>query len=333
MNPAISKKTYRPALKVSMHITPEATPDELAFARQLGVDCVYTWIRDEQRTLAYLRELRHKVEDAGLCLYNVGNMTVGKSDKIHLALPGRDEVIADFCALIEALGAAGIGVTTFTWEPTQVWSTGRRPTRGGAEARYVDLAEMAARPYTHGRAYSQEEIWDNFSYLMERLIPVAEGAGVRLALHPNDPPAESLGGIPCLIHSAESYRKAFCVANSPALGMEFCAGCWLEGGDGFGDMLAGIREFVADDRILVFHFRNVSSPLPVFTETFLDDGYMDMYQVMRTLVETGYPGTVIYDHTPRFVGEYAAGGGPAFALGYMRALIERAMDECGAARG
>ncbi len=327
----MTRKQYRPALKLSMHVSPEATPDELRFASQLGVDCVYTWVRDEQRSVAFLTELRHKVEDAGLRLNNVGNMTVAKSDKIHLALPGRDQVIADFVAFLEALSQAGIHVTTFTWEPDQVWSSAPSTTRGGARARHVDLAEMARRPFTHGRAYSEEELWDNFEYLMERLIPAAEGTGVRLALHPNDPPTESLGGIPCLIRNAAAYRKAFALAGSQALGMEFCAGCWLEGGEAFGDILANIREFVADDRILIFHFRNVSSPQPVFTETFLDNGYMDMYQIMKTLVETGYPGTAILDHTPRFAGEYAAGAGTAYAIGYMRALMERAMDELGLA--
>jgi len=157
------RKVYRPALRLSMHITPAAEQDELLFARQLGVDCVYTWVNDSQRNVAFLTELRHKVEDAGLCLYNVGNMSVGKSDKIHLALPGRDAVIADFVAFVEALGKAGIHVTTFTWEPTQVWSSEPSSTRGGARARHVDLAEMARRPYTHGRAYSEDELWDNFA--------------------------------------------------------------------------------------------------------------------------------------------------------------------------
>ena len=323
----MTREEYCPALKLAMHISPDANPDELLFARQLGVDCVYTWVGDGQRTAAYLTELRHKVEDAGLCLYNVGNMTVGKSDKVHLGLPGRDQVIADLAAFVQALGQAGIRVTTFTWEPTQVWSSEPGATRGNARARHVDLAEMARRPMTHGRPYSEEELWANFAYLMERLIPVAESAGVRLALHPNDPPAESLGGIPCLIRSAASYRKAFALAGSHALGMEFCTGCWLEGGEAFGDILSGVREFTSDDRVLIVHFRNVSSTLPVFTETFLDNGCMDMYRVMKTLVETRYTGTVILDHTPRFTGEYAAGGGTGYALGYMRALIERAMDE------
>lgn len=307
-------------LRLSLSTAADAGPDELAFARQLGVDCVYTWVHDDQRDADYLTTLRHKVEDAGLTLHMVGNVTVGKSDKIHLALPGRDEMIADFCAFVEALGEAGIGVTTFTWEPTQVWSSEPGETRG-AVARRVDLDEMRRRPFTHGRAYSEEELWDNFSYFMERIIPVAESAGVRLALHPNDPPTDSLGGIPCLIRSAAAYRRAFEIADSPSLGMEFCIGCWLEGGKAFGNLLEGIREFHADGRILIVHFRNVSAPLPCFAETFLDNGYMDMHEVMRALVEVGYAGTVTPDHMPRFAAKYDAGGRLAYAIGYMKALL------------
>lgn len=307
------------SLKLSLHISPEARPDELAFARQLGCDCVYTWVGAHQRDADFLSDLREKVEDVGLTLYNVGNMDVGKSDKIHLALPGRDEDITAFQDFVRNLGEAGIGVTTFTWEPDRVWSSEPSETRG-ARTRYVNLEELQQRSNTHGRRYTEEELWDNFRYFMERIIPVAEESDVRLALHPNDPPAESLGGIPCLIRSAEAYRKAFEIADSPNLGMEFCTGCWLEGGDDFGDVLAGIRGFQADDRILIVHFRNVSSPLPEFKETFLDNGYMDMLEVMQTLVDVNYPGTVIYDHTPQFAGDYAKGGGPGYGIGYIKAL-------------
>jgi mannonate dehydratase len=311
--------------RISLNISSEATPEELAFARAVGAECAYVWVRNDQRDLAFLTALKKKVEDAGLTLYMVGNMAVGKSDKIHLALPGRDEMIAAYQAFIENLGRAGIGVTTFTWEPDQVWSSEPGESRG-ATARRVDMAALRQRPYTHERAYTEAELWDNFAYFMERIIPVAERAGVRLALHPNDPPtSEPLGGIPCIIRSAAAYRKAYQIANSKALGMEFC---WLEGGStGFGDVLAGIREFQADGRILIVHFRNVSATLPDFTETFLDNGYMDMYQVMKTLVEVGYTGTVTFDHTPRLVGDYAKGGGPGFATGYMRALLNCATRE------
>jgi mannonate dehydratase len=98
----------------------------------------------------------------------------------------------------------------------------------------------------------------------------------------------------------------------------------------FGDMLKSIRYFHEQSRIFIVHFRNVTSTLPRFTETFLDNGYMDMYQVMKVFVEIGYNGTVILDHSPRFAGDYAKGGGTAYAIGYMRALIERAEAELAA---
>ncbi len=315
--------------RLSLSIKPDPSVEDLLFSRQLGVECLYTWVQGNQRSYDYLDSLRRRVEDAGFTLHNVGNMEVAKSDKIHLALPGRDTVIAQFQEFIHDLGRAGIHVTTFTWEPTRVWSSEPGECRG-AVARRGDLNEMLQRPFTHGRAYSESEIWDNFSYFMERIIPVAEQAGVRLALHPNDPPAPKYGGIPSLIHSFDSYKRAFAIADSHYLGMEFCTGCWLEGGDeGFGNILEGIRYFTEHDKILLVHFRNVSSPLPVFTETFLDNGYMDMYQVMKALYEGGYGNTVTLDHTPKFAGDYARGAGPAYAIGYMKALMQRAEAELG----
>lgn len=327
-----ARPSGRSRLKLSMFINPDPAEDELLFARQLGMDCVYTWLQDDQTSSEYLQALRARVEAHGLILWNAGSMTLGKNDKIHLALPGRDEAIASFQQFIRNLGRAGIGTTTFTWEPDKVWSSPPAETRGAA-ARHVDLAELRRRPFTHERAYGRDELWANFEYFIQRIIPVAQEAGVRLALHPNDPPTEEpLGGIPCLIHSFEDYERAFSIANSANLGMEFCCGCWLEGGPAFGNMLQSIRHFHKQKRIFIVHFRNVTSTLPVFTETFLDDGYMDMYQVMKVFVEIGYGGSVILDHTPRFAGGFAAGGGTAYAIGYMRALIERAEAELAASQ-
>ena len=82
-------------------------------------------------------------------------------------------------------------------------------------------------------------------------------------------------------------------------------------------------------KIFIVHFRNITSPLPTFTETFLDDGYMDMYQVMKTFVDVGYTESMTLDHTPKFVDDYAKGSGTAYAIGYMRALVERAEAELG----
>jgi mannonate dehydratase len=149
-------------IKFSMAIRSDIDEAELQFAAQLGVPCVYTWVRPEQRSYETLARLRQRVEAAGLELYMTGNMEVGKSDKIHLALPGRDEAIAHFQDFVRNLGRAGIRHTTFTWEPDQVWSSAPATTRGGAVTRHVDLNELQQRPYTHDRAYRSEDIWDNF---------------------------------------------------------------------------------------------------------------------------------------------------------------------------
>ncbi len=318
--------TVASKIKLSAKIRPTPDDDELLFLRQLGLEYCYTWVEDAQSNYDYLSHLNERVANAGLTLYNVGNFNIGKSPKIHLGLAGRDQDIDRFAQFLRDLSRVGIRTTTFTWEPDRVWSSPPGKNRF-ASARYVSLAELKAHPLTHGRRYTLDELWENFAYFMGRIIPIAEETGVRLALHPNDPPADELGGIPCLINSRARYHRAFEIANSPLLGMEFCTGCWLEGGDDFGDMLTGIEHFVNEGRVFIVHFRNVTAPHPQFTETFLDNGYFDMYQAMKAFVATGYDGTMILDHTPTFVGDYHIGAGTAYAIGYMRALIERAEDE------
>lgn len=324
-----AEPTVRSQIKLSAAINPQPSADELLFLRQLGVSYCYTWLPDELTNYDYLARLKDQLARAGLTLYNVGNMSLGKSPRIHLGTAGRDEDIARFAQFLRDLSRAGIKTTTFTWEPDRVWSSAPGESRH-AKARKVDLAELKTRPLTQGRAYSLDELWENFAYFIRAIIPVAEETGVRLALHPNDPPTDALGGVPCLINSRERYERAFTIAGSPALGMEFCTGCWLEGGSEFGDMLASIAHYLQEQRILIVHFRNVSAPLPAFTETFLDNGYFDMYGATKALVAGGYDGTIILDHTPMFAGDYHLGAGTAYAIAYMRALIERAEDELSA---
>ena len=338
------------SIKFSVVISSRPSDDELLFVRQLGVDYVYADVSAETLGVQFLTDLRLRVADAGLTLYDVAYPALIRSDKIHLALPGRDEAIGEFKNFVSNVGHAGIHAIAFIWSPTPVWTSGTGECRG-ARCRRVDLDEMLKRPFTHGREYTEDEIWDNFNYFLREVIPVAEEADVRLALHPSDPPVPSLGGIPNLIHSWEDYERAFEMADSPYLGMEFCTGCWLEGGEAFGDMLQAIPHFNSEDRIVCANFRNVSSTLPRFTETFVDAGYMDMYPVMKAFVEVGYQGTMILDHTPRFSRtpsrdsdddhpDYYALAAPlrriardsekAYAIGYMRALMERAEAELNA---
>ena len=134
-------------IKLCLHIPPEPQDDDLVFAAQLGVDYVYTWIKEQNSDYRQLLKLKARVESYGLTLYNVGCLGLGKNDKVHLALPGRDEGITRFNRFLQNLGRAGIDTTTFTWEPAGVHSTSREtPARGGALARSVDMEELQKRP-------------------------------------------------------------------------------------------------------------------------------------------------------------------------------------------
>ena len=157
-----------------------------------------------------------------------------------LGLPERDAKIEEYKTHLRNLGKAGIPYTTYAHMANGIWSTERETTRGGAPARAFDLAKadtgtglganITARSPT-GASYSEDEIWDNFAYFIKQVVPVAEEAGVRIGIHPDDPPVPELGGVPrCIFSSFEGYRRALEIADSPNVGMCLCVGCWLEGG-------------------------------------------------------------------------------------------------------
>ncbi|MEA4823075.1 MAG: mannonate dehydratase [Clostridiaceae bacterium] len=326
-------------IKLSNIIAPDADENRVAFLEKLGIRYAYTWKGgDLVRAYDELARLRELLSRHGITLYNAGDYKIAKSPNIHLGTPERDRDIEAFAEVLRTLARLGVYNTTFTWEPDQVWSSGQTMTRGGAIARYCDERELEKKELTHGRRYEKEELWENFNYFMRRIIPVCEETGVRLALHPNDPPMPEIAGIACLIISRDDYRRAFTIADSyasasykasgarPSLGMEFCCGCWLEGGERFGDILAGVREFAAEKRIIITHFRNVDQPLPHFVETFIDGGYMDMYRLMRTFYEADYDGTIIYDHSPILLPDGGGWAETAYSVGYMQALMRVASE-------
>jgi mannonate dehydratase len=135
-----------------------------------------------------------------------------------------------------------------------------------------------------------------------------------------------------IFRSLQAFRRAMEISNhSPYSGLLFCVGSWAEmlGAGGKGeDVIAAIREFAGSGHIFQVHFRNISSNLPDFHETFPDNGMLDMYRVMKALGESGFNGMVVPDHVPRCGGSE---GGPkaaeAFIFGYIRALIQAVSSE------
>ncbi|MGE5222869.1 MAG: mannonate dehydratase [Omnitrophica WOR_2 bacterium] len=323
-------------LKIAMQASPEPTEQDLAFIKQMGIEYVVLWTGGDKASYEYYASRRTLFESAGLKVYGFGDSAVHNQDAITLNLPGRDAKIEEYKSHLRNLGRAGIPYTTYAHMANGIWSTERETTRGGASARAFDLEKALhgwwdhaeySQPLSHGRVYTQDEIWENFIYFIKQVAPVAEEAGVKIGIHPDDPPVPELAGVPrCIFSSFDGYRRALEIADSPNVGICLCVGCWLEGGEQMGkDVFETIRYFGERQKLFKVHFRNVNQPLPHFVETFIDDGYMDMYRVMKALRQVNFDGVLIADHIPQMAGDPRLG--TAFTIGYMKALVDRVNAE------
>jgi mannonate dehydratase len=323
-------------MKIALQSSPEPGEDDIKFIQQLGIDNVVLWTNAKKASYEYYSSRRNIYEAAGIKVFGFGNSDVHNQDKITLNLPGRDEKIEEYKKHIRNLGKAGINYTTYAHMANGIWSTQRETTRGGASARAFNL-EKADKghwngreymaPLTHGRIYTQDELWANYEYFIKQVAPVAEEANVRIGIHPDDPPVPELGGIPrCIFSDFDGYKRALEIADSPNVGICLCVGCWLEGGNLMGkDVFDTIKYFGERKKIFKVHFRNVSQPLPYFVEAFLDNGYADMYTIMKALKEVDFDGVIIADHIPKMV--HGKHTGTAFSIGYMKGLLERVRAE------
>ncbi|MFN7992869.1 MAG: mannonate dehydratase [Bryobacteraceae bacterium] len=321
-----------PGIKLCAQASAKPTDEELLFLKQIGAQYVSVGSTPDLRTAEGFRQIKKRYADAGITVWNIGNTSVHNMPEVTLNLPGRDQKIEEYKTYLRNLGQAGIYYTTYAHMGNGIWSSGRSEIRG-ATAREFDMASPDKKgfwdgktwqePLSHGREFSKEEIWDNYTYFIKKVVPVAEEVGVRIGIHPDDPPVPVLAGVPrCIFGNFEGYKRALEIANSPNVGICLCCGTWLEGGRKLTgkDPVEMIRYFGAQ-KIWKIHFRNVSAPLPHFVETFMDDGYYDMSLIMDALRDVKFDGIVILDHSPGMVGgNYAQ---TAYGFAYMRALLKR----------
>jgi mannonate dehydratase len=338
--PAAKLAPLAPGVKVSLQIPTEPSADDLKFALQMGVEYVNIPTGGSAATYENFARLKHMVESAGLKVWNIGNSNVHNMPEVTLNLPGRDQKIEEYKQYLRNLAKAGIFYTTYAHMGNGIWSSPRETTRGGASARAFDLAnnpkgywddKVFELPLSQGRKYSKEELWENYTYFIKQVVPVAEELGIRIGIHPDDPPVPELAGVPrCIFGNFDGYVRALEIAASPNIGVCLCVGTWLEGGPGMGKTaIEAIRYFAGKDKLLKIHFRNVSAPIPHFVEAFVDNGYQDMGVVMKTLCEVDFRGVVIADHVPEMVGGRMVGW--AYSIGYIKALLARARVETGTA--
>ena len=317
-------------MKIALQASTEPSEDHIKIIKQMGLDEVVLWTDASKASFEYYDSRRKIYADAGINVFGFGNRSVHNQDKIVLNLPDRDAKIEEYKTHLRNLGRAGIGYTTYAHMANGIWSTEREEIRGGASARAFNLekattgswaGEKYSMPLSHGREFTNDEIWENFEYFIKEVAPVAEEANVSIGIHPDDPPVSTLAGVPrCIFSNFDGYKRALEIADSPNIGICLCVGCWLEGGPLMGkDIIETIQYFGERKKIFKVHFRNVNQPLPYFVETFLDNGYANMYKIMKALADVNFDGIIIADHIPRMVN----GCETAFTIGYMTQMLER----------
>jgi mannonate dehydratase len=320
--------------KIATMVNARASDDQFLFLKQIGVRWVHV-----QFPLDTNFELIESTQKR-LARYNIqihcGIVDHYRSLNIQLGRPGKDEDIEKFQTFIRDLGRLGIYSTKIDFHPGNTYTTRQIKSPRGYLVREYNVEDFrkSVEKQMFDRVYTSDDIWANYAYFIKAVLPVAEKADVRLALHPDDPPTAAssmMNGVAKIFVNYEGYRRADeLVGRSKYWGLTFCVGTWSEGGKEMGkDVFGMIKDFGARGKIFCVHFRNVSSPLPVFHETFQDDGYMDMYEVMKAFRQVKCTASLIPDHYPSIVNDPGHRIADTYSIAYMRALLRRANAEVG----
>lgn len=314
-------------------------PDQMwALGRQMGVRHAVTTLppvsgaRGESGEQPWefgpLLHVQQEFKSAGYVV-----AVVESAPPLHRAkhgLPGRDEEIAWFCTMLRNLGRLGVPVVCWNWMAGIGWqrTSLADPARGGAlVTRYTHALNANAPDLPH--LQTEEQLWDNLAYFLRAVVPVAEEAGVKLAMHPDDPPLSPLRGMGRIMRTPEAFDRLLDLVPSPYNGITYCQANFQLMGT---DHAAAVRRFAARGALHFVHFRDVRGDVTDFAETFHDEGPMDMLAMMRLYHAVGFSGVMRPDHAPTMAGE--ANDHPGyerlgriFAIGYMTGLREAVRAE------
>ena len=336
-------------LRIAVGQFNELTDEKLRFARQIGADGIQMNTPklpgEERWEEADVRGLVEKSRAAGLPFDAIENVPVHFYDKAMLGLPGRDAQIENYQSVIRAVARAGVPILGYHFMPNSVWRTDRAaPGRGGAACTKFDMAAVDASPDldalrnylptalghrsamplrgTDEEPITEDAMWDNYAYFIRAVLPVAEEEGLKLALHPDDPPVPSLGGVARLFYRPEGFEKAWDISGgSPAWGLNLCLGCCSEMPGGAEDVRRMISFFGPKGRIFYGHFRDVQGTVPDFTECFIGEGNYDPAEMLTRLLDAGFDGFLLDDHVPKMDDDSDWNHrGRAHAIGYMQGL-------------
>ncbi len=325
-------------MRLAMGMSSRDGDDRLVYMKQIGVQGVLMAPAFDFEKGYYdypnLMRMKSQIEAHGLFCEGTSLLPWSLCYKWMLGLPGRDEQIENLQKTIRNMGAAGVPVLIYNMHALRFYRTSNDSfERGGSRATSfeMDRAKNAPLmtspgiderliPENHRRPITDEEMWDNLTYFQKAVVPVAEEAGVKLALHPDDPPVPEIAGVARIMREPKAFQRAIDIVPSEYNGLKFCVGCFSEMG---ADVAAEIRHFGKQKKLFFIDFRNVRGEVNNFCETFPDDGKEKMFEMMKALKESGYEGGVHPDHALRITGDTPDSRQYwAFAIGHMRGLLE-----------
>ncbi|HEU5078669.1 MAG TPA: mannonate dehydratase [Opitutaceae bacterium] len=287
------------------------------------------WTQEE------LTSLKQQVDRAGMKLEAIENFDPAHWHDILLDGPKRAEHIENVKTILRRMGKVGIPIMGYNFSIAGVagrttgnYARGDAPSVG-MEGPYDppmpkgmvwNMVYDPDAPVGTIESITHDELWRRLQRFLEDVLPTAEEAGVKLALHPDDPPTPTIRSQPRLVYQPKYYQKAIDLNSSPSNALEFCIGSLAEMTEG--DIYDVVDQYSRQGRLGYVHFRNVTGKAPYYKETFIDDGDVDMMKVLEVLKRNKFNGVLIPDHTPQMACSAPWHAGMAYAMGYMRAAMK-----------
>jgi len=289
------------------------------------------WEKDE------MLKIKERIESHGLEWYAIENLDPALWYDVLLDGPEKERQLDHLCAIVSRMGEVGIRVLGYNFSLAGVYGRTKGPyARAGAESVGMDgfvdpgpmpdgvvwnmLYDPDAQGVNERSRITTEELWKRLNDFLQRLLPVAEKAGVALALHPDDPPVDRIRDTPRLVNHPDLYRKLLGLHPSRSNQIEYCVGTLSEMKEG--DIYEATREYGARHRIAYVHLRNVVGKVPHYKEVFIDEGDIDVRQILGILHDNRFDGVIIPDHTPLMSCPAPWHAGMAYAMGYLKSVID-----------
>lgn len=324
-------------MKFSMLLPAAYDERKWTLAKQIGVDYAITKAAPELTgklppyEFEVLKEIHSSFSNKGLQLIGLEGDQFDMSP-IKLGLPNRDELIEKYIQLLHNMGRLEIPLLCYNFMASIGWFRTRVDIaeRGGAQVSGFYLEDVKDELVEENLRVTEEKLWENLFYFQDAVLPEAKSAGVKMALHPDDPPVSPLKGVGRILTNSAAFEKVWKRNPIESNAITFCQASFLTMGE---DIRELAKKWLSENRVAFLHIRDIEGDRENFRETFHDNGPTDMVEMFRIYKNLGFEGPVRPDHAPAMYGETQGefGGsttvgyeitGKIFAIGYMKGLYE-----------